>query len=65
MCIRDSTYASLDELMADYDEIVAMAKKEQIKQLEEQSTRMALTSGLQGMGIPARGNNGPIITRDK
>lgn len=64
--VQKGTYADLDELMADYDNIVAMGKQAQIKQLQEQSTRMSLTSGLQGMGIPAGGKGGSsIITRDK
>ena len=49
--IGNDTYENLDELFKEVDQIVAMGKEAQIKQIQEHESKMQISRGLGNMGF--------------
>lgn len=52
--IDHGVYESLEALFKELDQVIAMGKEAQIKQIKDQESRISLTRGLGNMGVPTK-----------
>lgn len=52
--IDHGVYESLEALFKELDQVIAMGKEAQIKQIKDQESRISLTRGLGDMGVPTK-----------